>query len=247
MHAAFWESLGQTADILGQCSEMSGFNSNDDEEDDYELSADDLNEEDLAPNSVFPPVFPFEYAADAAASAIRGPLAPIPQLHLRKPDCKHQARYPYVLGGFDTDVVTVDWNLCNGQNVLDIFTCKMFGSGRGAQKTMGVWARELMKFLKSICSVDDVLAVRIDAVLKGTRSALQHEDFDLLLQTILAKPIKLLSARSFLVKYARQHVLHCVCKAFFPSITEVQIGQSRFFIHYFFIFFTSDCLSESVP
>jgi hypothetical protein len=35
MHADFWESLGQIADILGQCSEMSGFNSNDDEEDDY--------------------------------------------------------------------------------------------------------------------------------------------------------------------------------------------------------------------
>ena len=58
MHAAFWESLGQTADILGQCSEMSGFNSNDDEEDDFQLSGDDLNEEDLAPNSVFPLCFP---------------------------------------------------------------------------------------------------------------------------------------------------------------------------------------------
>ena len=213
MHAEFWASLGQPADIHCQISVMS------DEE--Y------VTDEDGGGEDLFGHELPVLYAADAAARAVNGPLAPIPVLHLRKPDVKHQARFPYVLGAFDTDVVTVEWNLCNGQNISDIFTCKMFGCGRGAQKTMGVWARELMKYFKSICSDDEALLIRIDNVLKCPRSAIQADDFEVLLQTILAQAIKLVPTRVFLQKYSRLHVLHCVCKSFFPSITEIQVAQCR--------------------
>ena len=146
-----------------------------------------------------------------------------------------------MLGAFDSDVITVEWNLCNGQNISDIFTSKMFGCGRGAQKTMGVWARELIKSFRSLCSTDESLMNRIEAVLKCPRSAIQSDDFELLLQTILSQANKLVPTRVFLLKYSRQHVLHCVCKTFFPSITEVQVAQCRCPP---FIVFVVSCLFE---
>ena len=174
-------------------------------------------------------------AAVAANAAIN--YAPIPVLHLRRPDIRHQARFPFVLGGFDNDIIAVDWHHCNGQNICDIFISKMFGSGRGAQKSMGVWARELMKFLSALESLqaDSAILGRIEAVLKCTRSALQSEDFEPLLQAILCQVVHLAPARGFLTKYSRQHVLHVVSKTFFPQVTDVQVAQCRFYIFILFI------------
>jgi hypothetical protein len=241
VHADFWASLGQSPDITGQFREMN----TDEDYSDAEVGADQAydNDDDAAFGAI---PLPAESAADAANRVLSGHLPPPIVYHLRKPDVKHQARFPFVLGGFDTDVVTVDWSLCNAQNILDIFTCKMFGCGRGAQKTMGVWARELMKYFKSL-PIEDPLKDRIDAVLKWPRSALQCEDFDLLLQTILAQAKHLLPTRVFLQRYSRQHVLHCVCKTFFPQITEIQVAQCRYFLLLlFFLLYLLTVYAESV-
>ncbi len=183
----------------------------------------------------------FTGSAQASASRILNPQAPAiqaliaPALQLRKPDIKHQSKFPFVTGGFDDDCVSVQWNSCNGQNICDIFTSKMFGSGRGAQKSMGVWARELMKHLKVQCRSHEAFSQRIDAVLEkgtkgqqgGQRSALQSDDFEPLLTQILAQSEFLPSARAFLVKHSRQHTLHVVSSGFFPQISDVQVAQCR--------------------
>ncbi len=167
-------------------------------------------------------------AAEMAAPLLAPPgVLPLPVLHLRRPDRKHQARFPFVLGGFDDDIISVDWTSCNAQNICDILTCKMFGSGKGAQKSMGVWARELMKFLKSKCSAVPALTSRIDAVLESSRSALSSDDFEHLLQDILRQAAYLPPARSFLEKYGKNHVIHVVSKSFFPQVTDVQVAECR--------------------
>ncbi len=169
---------------------------------------------------------PLYGGADAPQPTIQALIAPA--LRLRKPDIKHLAKFPFVTGGFDDDCVSVEWNSCNGQNICDIFTSKMFGSGRGAQKSMGVWARELMKHLKVQCRNHSTFPPRIEAVLDASqRSALQSDDFEPLLTEILAQAAFLPSARAFLVKHSRQHDLHVVSSGFFPQVTEVQVAQCR--------------------
>jgi hypothetical protein len=166
-------------------------------------------------------------SAAAMVAPILGPAPVLPALHLRRPDRKHQARFPYVLGGFDDDIVTIDWHKCNVQNICDIFTSKFFGSGKGAQKSMGVWAREVMKFLKGKCTADSTLRSRIEAVLACPRSALSSDDFEPLLQEILRQAVYLPPTRSFLEKYGKLHVLHSVSKSFWPQVTDVQVAECR--------------------
>jgi len=225
-HAAFWAALDTSAPgqfIMQKSSSDDDSNSGSDNED---------------VNSYLVPQFAGSAAASAArilnqAPAIQALIAPA--LQLRKPDIKHQAKFPFVTGGFDDDCVSVQWNSCNGQNICDIFTSKMFGSGRGAQKSMGVWARELMKHLKVQCRFHQSFPQRIEAVLEkvpkgtqgGQRSALQSDEFEPLLTEILAQSEFLPSARAFLVKHSRQHALHVVSSGFFPQISDVQVAQCR--------------------
>ena len=199
-HAAFWAALDTSAPgqfIMQKSSSDDDSNSGSDNED---------------VNSYLVPQFAGSASAAAArilnqAPAIQALIAPA--LQLRKPDIKHQAKFPFVTGGFDDDCVSVQWNSCNGQNICDIFTSKMFGSGRGAQKSMGVWARELMKHLKVQCRFHQSFPQRIEAVLEkvpkgtqgGQRSALQSDEFEPLLTEILAQSEFLPSARAFLVQH----------------------------------------------
>jgi hypothetical protein len=165
-------------------------------------------------------------AALSAAAALSGRNS-TPVYYLRKPDTRHEARFPFVTGSFDEDIVNIAWASCSPQNIVDIFTCKMFGGGKGAQKHMGVWAREFMKFFATLCTDDSTIAGRIDCVLKDKRSALQCDDFEPTLQQILVQAKYLAPARQWLIKHNRTNVLRVVCKTFFPSVTDVQVAQCR--------------------
>jgi hypothetical protein len=165
-------------------------------------------------------------AAASADQAISGRKS-TPVYFLRKPDAKHEARFPFVTGSFDDDIINVVWASCNPQNIIDIFTCKMFGGGKGAQKHMGVWAREFIKFFATICKDESAICARIDSVLKDKRSALQCDDFEPVLQDILRQAKYFQPGRQWLIKHNRTNVLHVVSKTFFPSITDVQVAQCR--------------------